>query len=250
MPLVALALLMLKREKSSVVLADWFMQVWLYNVGLSILIGLGVGYAARKSLQLASRRGWADRPSLLVFGFALAMATISLVSLLGANDLLAVFAAAIAFAWDDWFLEETGGSGMQEAADLIFNFSFFVLFGAILPWHRIEQVAQLGYLWWVCLGILLLRRIPWVWAVSRWIPELKNEREVLFTGWFGPMGVGAIFYSLLVRDASPLVIPIVWTIVLVSIVAHGITVPLFHLSTTGALPLPIGLPDSSDTVNL
>ena len=51
--------------------------------------------------------------------------------------------------------------------------------------------------------VLLLRRIPIVLATYRWIPDIKTFREAIFAGWFGPMGVGAIFISTLARLAIP-----------------------------------------------
>lgn len=51
--------------------------------------------------------------------------------------------------------------------------------------------------------VLLLRRIPIVLATYKWIPDIKTFREAMFAGWFGPMGVGAIFISTLARLALP-----------------------------------------------
>lgn len=51
--------------------------------------------------------------------------------------------------------------------------------------------------------ILLLRRIPVVLATYKFIPDIKTFREAMFAGWFGPMGVGAIFISTLARLALP-----------------------------------------------
>jgi NhaP-type Na+/H+ or K+/H+ antiporter len=51
--------------------------------------------------------------------------------------------------------------------------------------------------------VLLLRRIPIVLATYKWIPDIKTFREAIFAGWFGPMGVGAIFISTLARLAIP-----------------------------------------------
>jgi len=32
-------------------------------------------------------------------------------------------------------------------------------------------------------------------TIMGWIPDVKNWREAVFTGHFGPMGIGAIFIS-------------------------------------------------------
>ena len=51
--------------------------------------------------------------------------------------------------------------------------------------------------------VLLLRRIPVILATYKFIPDIKTFREAMFAGWFGPMGVGAIFISTLARLALP-----------------------------------------------
>src|SRR5271170_3739243 len=53
----------------------------------------------------------------------------------------------------------------------------------------------------VCIAILILlfRRIPIMLALKPIIPDIKSWREALFCGHFGPIGVGAIFISILAR---------------------------------------------------
>lgn len=77
----------------------------------------------------------------------------------------------------------------------------------------------------------------------RWIPDLKTAREAAFVGWFGPMGVGAVFIATLARHHIPhpepdgdtsqvdllqeTIIPIVSMLVLASILTHGLSIPFF-----------------------
>jgi sodium/hydrogen antiporter len=37
--------------------------------------------------------------------------------------------------------------------------------------------------------VLLLRRLPIILALYRWIPDIKTFREAIFAGHFGPMCV-------------------------------------------------------------
>ena len=41
--------------------------------------------------------------------------------------------------------------------------------------------------------VLVLKRLPIIMAMYRWIPDVKTWREAVFSGHFGPMGIGAIF---------------------------------------------------------
>lgn len=86
-----------------------------------------------------------------------------------------------------------------------------------------------------------MRRLPIVVALHRWIPAIHNWREAVFTGWFGPIGVGAIFYYTVALESIPedgpnaharaVLMPIIYFMVLASVVAHGITIPLFYIGT-------------------
>ncbi len=40
-------------------------------------------------------------------------------------------------------------------------------------------------------------------ALYRWIPDIKTFREALFSGHFGPMGVGAVFIATLAKAKLP-----------------------------------------------
>ena len=59
----------------------------------------------------------------------------------------------------------------------------------ITPW-RLVVIAIL---------ILIFRRIPIMLALKPIIPDIRTWREALFCGHFGPIGVGAIFISILAR---------------------------------------------------
>lgn len=238
LPLLMLPLLLLVRSTDryglgGVLLRGWLLHVWLYQVTLSIVIGVAVGFTARKSLQYAEYHGLIDKESFLVFSLALALAIMGLVTLTGSSDLLAVFAAGVVFAWDDWFLEATKEARIQEVIDSIFNLSFFVYFGTAMPWDALRSLS-LTRLILVSVLILIMRRIPAIIILYHWIPEVRTVGEAWFVGWFGPMGVGAIFYSSLVTIdwSNATILPIVWFIVIASVIAHGVTVPLFHLSIT------------------
>lgn len=58
--------------------------------------------------------------------------------------------------------------------------------------------------WELCPGtVLLLQRIPALLILYKLIPQIRNWKEALFTGHFGPMGVGAVFVSTLALYMLP-----------------------------------------------
>ena len=88
-------------------------------------------------------------------------------------------------------------------------------------------------------------------AMYRWIPDVKTWREAVFSGHFGPMGIGAIFISTLASEflilhidgnpsttadqhhqiemVSQMIQPIVAFMVICSIMIHGLSIPGFSL---------------------
>lgn len=83
---------------------------------------------------------------------------------------------------------------------------------------------------------MLFRRLPWVMLLSRYIPTLPTWRESAFAGFFGPIGVGAVFYTQVALEVLPdngtrhhlraVLRPVNFFLVLTSIVVHGITIPV------------------------
>lgn len=161
----------------------------------------------------------------------------AMMNLLGCNDMIAIFVAGAVFAWDDWFIDQTRESQLQPAIDSIFNTTFFVMFGAALPWDKFNHLG-LQKLLVLTVLVLLFRRLPVIWLIG----PLKEKRERLFAGWFGPIGVGAIFYAITlsnyVKDhEDDRFITITCFIVMSSVICHGITVPLFHATMTRQITL-------------
>ncbi|CAG8788541.1 10298_t:CDS:2, partial [Cetraspora pellucida] len=98
---------------------------------------------------------------------------------------------------------ETQDSHFQEIIDVLLNLSIFIYIGAIMPWSSFNN-SELGLSYWrlfvVSILILLFRRLPIVLILMKNIPPLKNFREGLYAGWFGPIGIGAIFYAALAKE--------------------------------------------------
>lgn len=111
-------------------------------------------------------------------------------------SVLACFIAGNTFTWDDWFRLETLDDSLQPTIDMLLNVSIFMWYGAVCPWDSflhndvipLQRLVPLGVL------VLLLRRLPWVFAVHKKIPQIEQIRQAIFVGFFGPVGVSAIFY--------------------------------------------------------
>lgn len=96
----------------------------------------------------------------------------------------------------DWFRLETLDDSLQPTIDMLLNVAVFVWFGAITPWYQFAHNNVIPIYRLVPLGILvlLLRRLPVVFALHKKIHQIEEVRQALFVGFFGPIGVSAIFY--------------------------------------------------------
>jgi sodium/hydrogen antiporter len=114
--------------------------------------------------------------------------------MLGSDDLLAAFACGSAFAWDGFFNRQTEESVFSSVIDLLFNVGAFVYVGAWMPFRSFQNPETTLSVWRlvvIAILVFLLKRLPIMVALFKWIPDIKTFREALFSGHFGPIGIGA-----------------------------------------------------------
>ena len=170
-------------------MGDWAVEAG-KQVGLAVLVGGVIGFVAARVVELSVHEEEIEEASLLGVGIALAVLTVGLVHTLGGSGILAVFVAALTFSAliEERIREQVGQ--VQESIAKFFLLPAFLLFGAILPFSLWQELgfAGAGFVAWV----LLLRRLPVVPLVLAWA---ASRRDSVFLGWFGPLGVAAIYYA-------------------------------------------------------
>ncbi|KAF7319863.1 Na+ H+ exchanger 1 [Mycena kentingensis (nom. inval.)] len=248
-PFLYIALYLILDHSSSEALRDWVLKLWLYQVILGVIIGSLIGWSFRHLMKFSERHSLIDRHSYVAQYISLALLTIGLGTLIGTDDLLSAFSCGAAFAWDGFFNRQTEESVFSSVIDLLFNVAAFVYIGAWMPFGQFSDpegtTLQVRRLVIIALLVLLFRRLPVVVALYRWIPDIKTFREAVFTGHFGPIGVGAVFISTLAAEAlhaypkshedeqTALLLktiqPICAFMVLCSITVHGLSIPGFSL---------------------
>jgi hypothetical protein len=135
---------------------------------------------------------------------------------------------------------------------MLLNISVFMWYGVVCPWvsFRVNDVIPIWRLILLGILILLLRRIPFIMLIHKKIPQIEETHQAAFMGFFGPIGVSAIFYlyvsldflndvtdnGVIRPDASRLqdiMHVVVWFLAICSIVVHGLSVPMgkvgYHL---------------------
>lgn len=156
-------------------------------------------------MKFSHRKGFIDRESYIAQYLALSVFTIGVASSLGVDDLLAAFAAGqkifyslvtdrshpfkgSAISWDGHFNDQTADDSFSSVIDYVLNCGCFIYIGAWLPFEAYNS-PELGLTPWrlvvFMLSILVLRRIPPLLLLYRWVPEITSWKEALFCGHFG-----------------------------------------------------------------
>jgi NhaP-type Na+/H+ or K+/H+ antiporter len=243
-PFLYAGLLAVTTSTAGMGIKDWLLQVIFWQCSVGTFIGIVIGYTANKLLRFSEGRNYIMDSSFFVFYFLLAIFCVGIGSTLGSDDFLVAFGAGTAFGWDGWFASKTLKTKLPNVLDMLLNSSMFVYFGASIPWHSFKGDLGPGRLVACLVLILLLRRIPVVLALKKWIPNIKTYSEALFAGHFGPMGVGALFLAIEARarletqtsrplphppkhspneEAINTIWPVICFVVLGSIMVHGLS---------------------------
>ncbi|KAG8213687.1 Cation/H+ exchanger [Butyriboletus roseoflavus] len=246
-PFLSIAIYLTVETSTRVAIGKWFLIGWLYQVILGTILGAVLGILFSKLMKLSHRKGFIDRESFIAQYLALSIFTIGVASSIDVDDLLASFAAGCAIAWDGYFNVQTADDSFSSVIDYVLNCGCFIYIGAWLPFES-YNTPELGITPWrlvvLMIAILVLRRIPPLLLLYRWVPEVKSWKEALFCGHFGPMGVSAVFVSALALTQLPapanppanqgqllaaMIQPLVSFVVLGSIIVHGLSIPFFNL---------------------
>lgn len=111
-------------------------------------------------------------------------------------------ASSLADVTSDWFRLETMDDSLQPTVDMLLNLSIFMWFGAVCPWSLFGHNDIIPVYRLIFLGILILlvRRMPIIFAMHKYIRHIDHLTQAAFVGFFGPIGVGAIFYLSVCRE--------------------------------------------------
>ncbi len=186
-------------------------------------LGWLLGRLAAGVLALAVRHGDIDLSHELLYSLVLALAVLGLAALARTDGLLAVFVTGLVFNAHTTDRERRREETIDEGVNRILVLPLFVLLGVAVPWERWVELGWRGVA--LALGVLLLRRLPVVLALRR-VVGARRLVDAVWLGWFGPVGVAAVFYLQHLGELG-VTDPVVWEagslVVAASIVAHGVT---------------------------
>ncbi len=231
-PFVLLPILMLTLSPEEA-LSHWLVSTVLWEVGAAVVLSGLVGYGTGKFLRWAQARETTEYTSLLSVSLALTLTVLGIGELLGLDSVLAVFVAGIAFNGvtsrgteeSSDALERKGR--VQEAITRFFDLPIFVLLGMSLPWAGWLELGWAGPI--LAVMVLLLRRLPVVLSLKPLLGQMRGRGDILFLGWFGPIGAAALYYATfsLERLGTEEVWVVGSLIICASLLAHGVTATPF-----------------------
>ncbi|KAK1991943.1 sodium/hydrogen exchanger family protein [Colletotrichum falcatum] len=233
-----------------VALLNWLLETWLYFVLMSIVYGAIFGTVVRFALKFAVRRKWIDSESYVLVPTAIGLFLMGTSGAIGTDDLLSCFVAGSALNWDGEYLAEAQKrhDEVNASIDVLLNFGGFIYLGTIIPWGEFSSDVtgiSPGRLFGLGALVLAFRRIPAVLITYKLMPDtIKDWKEALFMGYFGPIGVGAAFYVEHARHLFPemaeaagdseiadmlrAIGPVVYWLALFSIFVHGLSIPALN----------------------
>lgn len=236
-PIVFLALYLLNAEGSGD-LGQWFVKILLYESILCAILAYGVGYACGYLLKKTHKAGYLNRKTLLSFSTAVALLLLTGFELLHMNPIIAVFAGGFVFAKDITAAEDLKEERIQETMERITTVPVFFILGLMLPWQDWYNLGWTAVL--IVVLILFLRRLPALLILMPFMPQFRKKiYSVLIMGWFGPIGVAALYYAVLAKEKAHFedawIIPSL--VVAASTVVHGLTSvsleKLYHSTSEG-----------------
>lgn len=229
LPFVVLPVLVLT-EPPGEALSRWLTQTVLLEIMAGAAVAVLMGYLAGKTLRWAERKGTMERTSLLTISLSLSLTVLGVTELLHLNGVLAAFVAGIVFNFAGSSDAKESQEEIQEAISRFFDLPIFVLLGMAIPWEGWIGLGWSGLL--LVAAVLLLRRLPAVLALRPLLGPVRKGYDVLFLGWFGPVGAAALYYAAFsLRETG---IEAVWVvgslIICASVMVHGVTAtPLTRL---------------------
>lgn len=194
------------------------------QIVFGILVGILVGWVGGWLLGKAGKRGWIDDSIQQLGLLSLALICYGGAGLIGGNGFIAAFVGGLLVkrGFED---ARFRSADFSEVWGQFLNFFVFFLFGMIAA--RLIPAFESTIFLYAALSLTIIRMLPV--AISMIGTHLKPV-TVLFMGWFGPRGLASIVLGLifLEREArlsyESTITVVVAATVLLSIIAHGITV--------------------------
>ncbi|MGY1755034.1 cation:proton antiporter domain-containing protein [Blastococcus sp. SYSU D01042] len=193
-----------------------------WQVAGAVVVGTLLGWLGGRALRAGEEHGSTDHGPLALFTVVLAFTVLGLSGVLHVDGILAVFVCGLAFNLVATGSDRTTDAPVDEAVNRFLVLPLFIAVGAALPWSAWADLGWRGPA--LAVAVLVLRRLPVLLLLRR--PLGLGLPDAVHLGWFGPIGVSALFYLAMEAErlgADTTVLAAGTMVVAASTLAHGIT---------------------------
>jgi len=193
------------------------------QLGLGILVGIGIGLFGGGMLRVANNRKWMSEGFQQIAVVSLPLFCLLFAEMLDASLFIAAFVAGLAVQVP-FKQASTHSVEFAEEWGQIFNLSVFFLFGMVVirDWQQFTPGCWI----YAILSLTVVRMLPVAIAL---IGTRLSRASILFMGWFGPRGLASIVLGLVYLEqelhlpGEPRIRVVVMATVLLSIFLHGLS---------------------------
>ncbi|MCK9151829.1 cation:proton antiporter [Methanobacterium alcaliphilum] len=203
--------------------SGYFIDVALAQIGLGALVGIVIGAVGSKIVIKSRDNDWITPDYQRIAFLVLAVLSFLIADEIGGSGFIAAFIGGLASG----YITRDAGKVLLDFAQAegqFLNLAVFFMLGIVIA-------GLLPYLTWQIvlysiLSLTIIRMLPV--ALSLWGTPV-DTRSIIFMGWFGPRGLASIVLALIALErvvvfpGQSTFILAVFTTVLFSVVAHGIT---------------------------
>jgi NhaP-type Na+/H+ or K+/H+ antiporter len=209
----------------------WLFKTILWQVLGATAFGVVAGYCTGILLRIAERKHFVETQNFLIYTVAVSIMSLSGARLLDLDGIFAVFVTGMTFGFIVNSSVRVKSDKVQEAINTLFTLPIFFLLGVYLPWEIWFNIGYKGVI--AAILILFLRRPPFFLFLFPFMKPLEKKRDIMFDGWFGPIGVSALFYAVEIIDkhTTGYQVNTLWGIctltIAISILFHGVSATPF-----------------------
>ncbi|WP_428819065.1 cation:proton antiporter [Microbulbifer sp. MCCC 1A16149] len=196
------------------------------ELGIGLLVGLGLTAILTLLLRSATRRGWIMDTWQQLPVITMALGCFGAAQWLGGSGFIAAFSGGLLFGWLAHAEKRELLKAAEGTGDVLALLTW-VAFGAGVVAKALAHMTWEVVLYAV-LSLTVVRMLPVYLCL---MGTGTDFREKLFMGWFGPRGLASIVFAVIVLNHQlpgndTLVLTVSITILL-SVIAHGITANAF-----------------------
>lgn len=196
------------------------LTVVLEELGIGLLVGLGLTLIAGGLIRLCLRQNWITEVWLQVTVPALALACFTLADMLHGSGYIASFSGGLLFGYlvgDKKHKFIIAAEGIGETLAML----TWLMFGMVVVAGIIGLVTW-QILLYAILSLTVVRMIPIVLSLTG---TIATSQDRLFLGWFGPRGLASIVFVIIVLDnqlpGGEVIALVVILTVFISLIVHG-----------------------------